>query len=142
MVRELVGLHGGTIDVDERARRRARRSPSRSRCGSAHLPADQVAPRPAPDAPACPRRAEPFVAEALRWLPGAPRRRAAGGRRPVAAAAGAAGRVLVADDNADMREYLPRLLAPALRRRRSCATAPAALDGGPAPIRPTSWSAT
>ena len=52
--------------------------------------------------------AEPFVAEALRWLQGAD---AEQGGAPVAAAA-TQGRVLVADDNADMREYLTRLLRP------------------------------
>ena len=59
--------------------------------------------------------AAPFVAEALRWLPDAGP--AGGPQVPLVDAAGdplavAPGRVLVADDNADMRSYLYRLLAP------------------------------
>ena len=59
--------------------------------------------------------ADPFVEEALRWLPGgeAPAAAlppAAGGLRQEPAAAGPPPRVLLADDNADMREYLHRLL--------------------------------
>ena len=60
--------------------------------------------------------AEPFVTEALRWLPaddaaqaGAPALPATGDHDPLVTTPG---RVLVADDNADMREYLQRLLAP------------------------------
>jgi anti-anti-sigma factor len=60
--------------------------------------------------------AEPFVTEALRWLP-APQEAdgtptglpVVPGHDPLATSPG---RVLVADDNADMREYLQRLLSP------------------------------
>ncbi len=45
-------------------------------------------------------RADPFVEEALRWLPDA----------DVAAPADAGAYLLLADDNADMREYLTRVL--------------------------------
>ena len=52
----------------------------------------------------------PYVQEALRWLP--PDRASAAPRAAAAADGGVAGaRVLVADDNADMREYMTRLLA-------------------------------
>ena len=72
-----------------------------------HLPPDRIGPADADGAdPAdLTAAAEPFVTEALRWLPAGPDR-AAEAAEPVAAQ----GRVLVADDNTDMREYLSRLL--------------------------------
>ncbi|MGY1638234.1 SpoIIE family protein phosphatase [Geodermatophilus sp. SYSU D00742] len=106
MVRELVGLHGGSIDVDS--------TPGVGTTftvtlpfGSAHLPGDQLG-EPTSEAPAVSPAAAPFVTEALRWLPG-------GDGVPaevVPPSGAAAGRVLVADDNADMRAYVVRLLAP------------------------------
>ncbi|MEV4726878.1 ATP-binding protein, partial [Micromonospora humida] len=108
LVRELVGLHGGTITVDS--------TPDvgttftvRLPYGVAHLPAEHVV--TGVGAPVPSDSAEPFVAEALRWLP------VAGTDDPPVpqpAPAGLPGaarpRVLIADDNADMREYLHRLL--------------------------------
>jgi signal transduction histidine kinase len=69
--------------------------------GSAHLPADQVRDRVAPSGTAAPA----FVQEALQWLPDA--RRSPGARGP----AGDRPRVVWADDNADMRDYVTGLLA-------------------------------
>jgi anti-anti-sigma factor len=108
MVRELVGLHGGTIDAES--------TPDvgttfrvRLPLGSAHLPADRVV-EPAADAPAVSAAAQPFVSEALRWLPDDGGAVPDDGGEPTAPRR--SGRVLVADDNADMREYLQRLLRP------------------------------
>ncbi|MGY1640237.1 SpoIIE family protein phosphatase [Geodermatophilus sp. SYSU D00703] len=107
MVRELVGLHGGTIDVASAAGRGTTFTVTLP-FGTGHLPADRLA-EAAADAQAVSPAAAPFVTEALRWLPGGD-----DGAGPVAvpAAGDPAGRVLVADDNADMREYVTRLLAP------------------------------
>ena len=66
-----------------------------------------------------PSRLQPFVAEALRWLPDVDDQ----DEQPVPAIdpaevdlpATAPGRVVVADDNADMRDYLRRLLSPRYR---------------------------
>ena len=108
MVRELVGLHGGSIDVAS--------TPDVGTVftvavplGFAHLPADRIAAEPAPPR-ALSSAAAPFVAEALRWVPVV----AEDGTTADTASRlpAGSGRVLVADDNADMREYLLRLLEP------------------------------
>ncbi|WP_427151998.1 SpoIIE family protein phosphatase [Streptomyces sp. TRM70308] len=117
LVRELVGLHGGTITADS-AEGEGTCFTIRLPFGSAHLPPDAVVEASAPGTASA--GADPYVHEALRWLPGDP----AGPAGPAAAktpdpgrpghAPGApAAHVLVADDNADMREYLTRLLTGA-----------------------------
>ena len=102
----------------QRRRVRAPRSPSGSRSGSAHLPADARRRRRS-HAGGLRRRATPIVARGAAL---APRRRAADRPRPDRrrrrrrgrqAGRPRPGRVLVADDNADMREYLARLLRAA-----------------------------
>ncbi len=119
LVNELVRLHGGTIAVQSRL------GTGTTVCvalplGYAHLPAEHVSHdrgRTLPEAAA----AASFVAEAMRWLPqtgGAPDR----DDEILDAAAGLFGvaegeadqtvrpSILLADDNADMRDYVMRLL--------------------------------
>lgn len=118
LVRELVGLHGGTIDA-ESTEGVGTTFTLRIPFGTAHLPADSVVSEP--DGGAAGATADPYVHEAFRWLPTSePAPADDGGPREVGAAAVVPGagpaysaRVLVADDNADMREYLARLLAAA-----------------------------
>ncbi|WP_225447484.1 SpoIIE family protein phosphatase [Streptacidiphilus sp. PB12-B1b] len=114
LVQELVQLHGGTITADSVAGQGTAFT-IRLPLGSAHLPPDNIA--PATDTTAVSSGAAPFVQEALRWLPegGALPESGPAAAGAEAVGAGAAGpavpaRVLVADDNADMREYLVRLL--------------------------------
>ncbi|CAA9380010.1 MAG: Chemotaxis protein methyltransferase CheR, partial [uncultured Pseudonocardia sp.] len=102
LVSELVGLHGGSIGADS-APGAGSTFTVAVPLGRAHLPADRIA--PAAEASAVGTAAEPFVTEALRWLSDGPPAQD-GPDLP-----GAAGRVLVVDDNADMRDYLVRLLA-------------------------------
>ncbi|MEU4806156.1 SpoIIE family protein phosphatase [Actinosynnema sp. NPDC023587] len=111
LVRELVGLHGGTISAASEEGRGTRFT-IRLRFGSAHLPAPSTtsgATRSAVSA-----TAEPYVGEALRWLPDERGGPVPGELPPVVESArrdsAVPATVLVADDNADMREYLTRLL--------------------------------
>ncbi|MDN4160415.1 SpoIIE family protein phosphatase [Nocardioides abyssi] len=122
LVRELVELHGGRVGATSRTQ-----GPDRGTTftvtvplGWAHLPEDRV--RHAVDAPLRPgsdASARAFVEQTFRWLPGpddspddspdgqAPEQDAAAADRDQR------GRVLVVDDNDDMRRYIHDLLAPA-----------------------------
>jgi PAS domain S-box-containing protein len=108
LVKELVGLHGGSITADS-TEGAGSEFVIHMPFGAAHLAADDLAaPRDNPASSGL--IAEPYVAEALRWLP-------AGGEPTIfdvgAGAAVTPARVLVADDNADMRDYLGNLLRTA-----------------------------
>jgi signal transduction histidine kinase len=94
LVQELVGLHGGTVEVTSEVDVGSTFT-VRLPFGAGHLPAESIR-------PARTDTALPYVVESQRRpipdgvedpVPGRPR-------------------VLVADDNADMREYLRRLLSP------------------------------
>ena len=114
LVRELVGVHGGTITADS-AVGEGTRFTIRLPFGAAHLPADALLSGGGGSFSAVSTTADPYVQEALRWLPGE------GGADVVTPGIGGPGapgptvpaRVLIADDNADMREYLTRLLSGA-----------------------------
>jgi signal transduction histidine kinase/DNA-binding NarL/FixJ family response regulator len=114
LVRELVRLHGGDVRVDSEVNRGA--------AFTVVLPYGEAPPSdPAvhpPPAPSAGTKATAFVEEALRWLP-----QSVSALPEVAAdvaltqaaddpVSEARPRVLVADDNADMRDYVRRLLSP------------------------------
>ena len=114
LVYELVRQHGGKISV-ESAVGRGTIFTVAVPFGATHLPADRIG--AAEDDVAAPARVSSFVEEALRWLPAS----AAGALletgsavdipqegAPLPEAAGR--RVLIADDNADLRDYIARLL--------------------------------
>ena len=110
LVQELVQLHGGAITASS-AEGAGTTFTIRLPSGHAHLPADALV--AAGHAATVSASADPYVQEALRWLPGTLQ-----DDDDVADAGDVAGtdvgaRVLVADDNADMREYLARLLRTA-----------------------------
>ena len=111
LVQELVKLHGGSIAVESEVDRGTTFTVSVP-LGNAHLPNNRRAARST--LPSTSVGAEAFVQEALRWLPDTtdPSSQVvddaelAGLPAPVRLEAD----VLVADDNADMRQYIRRLL--------------------------------
>jgi PAS domain S-box-containing protein len=98
LIQELVRLHGGTITVESVVDRGTAFTVALP-FGASHLPQDHVA-APSRSGSAA-ADAAPFVREALRWSPPTAER--------VPRERGAA-RILLADDNADMRDYVTRLL--------------------------------
>jgi PAS domain S-box-containing protein len=118
LVQELVRLHGGDITVASTLDQGTTFT-VRVPLGRQHLPAAQVVER-APSAP--PGKGGAYVSEALSWLDGsagdaAPHSHAEPAPPPEGARRS---RVLVADDNADMRAYLARLLGA----RHDCTVVP------------------
>ena len=111
LVRELIGLHGGTITAESDGRIGTMFT-VRIPFGRGHLPEANVV--AGSGSRAVPAAANQFLLEAMRWLPGDPADRMDGPPVLGEAARGEAARarVLLADDNADMREYLQRLLRP------------------------------
>jgi PAS domain S-box-containing protein len=140
LTQELIQLHGGTITASS-IKGDGTVFTVRLPFGHAHLPADALV--PAGHAVTVSATADPFVQEALRWLPGTGQDGDGGtgawpvheeitsgsGVGPSAQTARALpARVLVADDNADMREYLARLLRTAGYQVTTVADGQAALD--------------
>ena len=113
LVQELVKLHGGSIAVESKVDAGTAFTISIP-FGMKHLPANRIgAPQTGPSTSL---RVGSFVEEVLRWLP----EDETSGTRPISKQDIAApnligpepvqGRILVADDNADMRAYVGRLL--------------------------------
>jgi signal transduction histidine kinase len=109
LAREIVELHGGRVTVVSEPGRGTTFTVEVPK-GYSHLPADSVSHTPAD--PRISRDAMAHVAEAGRWATDAG---ATGGRGPQPASSPGAprARVLVVDDNSDLRSYLVGLLAPA-----------------------------
>ena len=116
VVSELTKLHGGTVGVSSEVGAGSTFTVFVP-FGSAHLPQDRLrAPRTLASTAL---RAESYVGEAARWLPDVAASTpvtedpdlAAAARNAPAVDAKPDGRILVVDDNADMRGYIARLLA-------------------------------
>jgi signal transduction histidine kinase len=126
LVQELVQLHGGSIRV-ESAEQVGTRVAVELPTGASHLPAERVQARPTLVSTAL--GAAPYIREAERWLPDDAAGSAGIGEEvppePVLAGAvvgpaaqpdeGRRARIVLADDNADMRDYLRRLLSERYR---------------------------
>ncbi len=130
LVQELVKLHSGSVRVESRSGEGSTFIVTVPK-GSAHLPAEKISARRSVVSTAM--GAAPFVEEALRWLPSEDRTEDSGLRTELSESDSSAlnpqssalpgspqhsvlstevtrPRVLVADDNADMRQYIERLL--------------------------------
>ena len=141
LVQELVKLHGGTIDATN-GEGRGTTFRVRIPLGSAHLAQDRIRPARALTPPLFGART--FVEEALRWLPDAdgsagPTSLLLKSDSPVARdrrfAPTFGSRIVLADDNADMRAYIRELLVTLLsrggggRRRTGAGGGPARAPG-------------
>jgi PAS domain S-box-containing protein len=113
LVKELVELHGGEITAQS-AVGEGTTFVIQLPFGAGHLPADALT-EPTGAAPAT---SNPYVEEALRWIPDEP------ADPPTDKGAG----ILVADDNADMRDYLTRLLRSAGHRVEAVGNGRTALE--------------
>ncbi len=109
LVLELVRLHGGSVAVSSQVGDGSTFTVSLP-LGTAHLPGDKV--EAANSQASTASHAGTYVEEALRWLPGnedPPETEPDTGVEPHRGSL-VRSRVLLADDNADMREYVRRLL--------------------------------
>jgi signal transduction histidine kinase/DNA-binding response OmpR family regulator len=102
LVRELVRLHGGTVVVESEVDVGTVFT-VRIPFGSAHLPEGHLS---ASTASATSMSAAAFVGEAERWVPETDTDTPA----PAVTASPSPARILLVDDNADMRDYVARLL--------------------------------
>ncbi|MGH7078437.1 MAG: PAS domain S-box protein, partial [Acetobacteraceae bacterium] len=109
LVQELVRLHGGEISVQSREHG-GTSFLIMLQFGAAHLPGDKVLAESSRTSSG--GRADAYIKEALSWLPDQTRA-APWSRRdeaPTNSNMDEHGHILLADDNADMREYVRRLL--------------------------------
>jgi PAS domain S-box-containing protein len=112
LVQELVTLHGGNVTARSVEGQGSTFTVAIPR-GTAHLPADRIG---AGRSSVSSASASHYVEEALRWLPDEPASAPlapafAADARPGAAETRRRPRIVWADDNADMRDYVGRLLA-------------------------------
>ena len=117
LVRELVSLHGGKIDIESHEGKGSTFTVS-IKCGTAHLRPEQLG--KASNVKSTGTRATAYVEEALHWLPNtaAPndlsdhssKSKVESTFADATALGRCRSRILLADDNADMRDYIHRLL--------------------------------
>ncbi len=102
LVMELVKLHHGTVTVESETGRGSTFTVT-LRFGAAHLPQDRIG--VARDISSTVQHSDTYVEEAIRWLQEAPDETGLPAKPK-----NSRGRVLLADDNRDMRDYVSRLL--------------------------------
>jgi len=109
LIQELARLHGGSVEVTSRLGQGSAFT-VRIPFGTAHLPPDHISTLAPPSATAL--RAETFRSEATAWIANQRLTHTAqdAAASSVAPQPGARPRILLADDNADMREHIRRSL--------------------------------
>jgi len=110
LVSELAKLHGGTVDVRSKLDRGTTFT-VRIPLGAAHLPSDRIGPMRSLSTAGV--QSEAYLQEALRWLPDAQTETSianASVDAMVQSRTATGQRILVVDDNSDMRQYVRRLL--------------------------------
>lgn len=110
LIRELVKLHGGSVTAKSRVGEGSAFSVALP-FGSAHLPKERIGVEPAPAATTI--RADAFTGEALTWIAGEQLAHPSEDLPPAVLDAGWKAdrpRVLLADDNGDMREHVAHIL--------------------------------
>jgi signal transduction histidine kinase len=119
LVQELISLHGGAVRIESEEGKGSTFTVT-VKAGTAHLPPDRLGAAHVPASTAT--RAAAYAEEAMHWLPSAakPDDPSPGSaeadpistaRNATATPSGRRPRILWADDNADMRDYVRRLLA-------------------------------
>jgi signal transduction histidine kinase/CheY-like chemotaxis protein len=108
LVQELVKSHGGSIRVESQVSRGTKFTVAIP-FGTEHLPPDKI--RAASHTASLVSRADVFTEEGLRQFSGEPVPVAVSANGSLHSPGGQLARVLLADDNADMREYVARLLS-------------------------------
>jgi signal transduction histidine kinase len=107
LVRELAGMHGGTVEVASQIDRGTTFTvvvPT----GTTHLPQDRII--ASCEAPVGRAAARTYVEEALHWLPVDEALNVVPLRPGISVSSSGRSRIVLADDNADMRAYVQRLL--------------------------------
>ena len=105
LIQELVKLHGGTVSVESKVDQGSAFRVSVP-FGTSHLPPQRIQLAPSPRASSA-VRSEAFAGEAMNWLGGAKRET---NPLPQKTSGAKNNRILLVDDNADMREYVIRIL--------------------------------
>ncbi|HEX7745393.1 MAG TPA: SpoIIE family protein phosphatase [Micromonosporaceae bacterium] len=111
LVNELVKMHGGSIDVASRVDEGSVFTVLLP-LGAAHLPCDQIVENDTASTPS--DNARMYADEVGQWAAPADSSRPGSGSTDAATGRGARrfGRILLADDNADLRDHVSRLLSP------------------------------
>lgn len=106
LVQELVRLHGGRVSVTSEVNKGSTFTVTIP-LGTHHLPANRIGVR---HQPYLRSGEQSYLEEALSWFPGEAERSEESIPAPRLISSSSGARILLADDNADMREYLRRLM--------------------------------
>ena len=113
LIQQLVRLHGGTVEAKSSAGKGSIFT-VKLPLGKAHLPEERISPS-ATDQSSTTLRSRAFTSEATMWLGGNRPANPSNDIPPSSTHVSSKPHVLIADDNADMREHLAHILEPSYR---------------------------